>query len=70
MSQGPSGRIVVEIDSLRKRRLYERLSSEGLTFKEWLLRHVDAYVGDEGQVSLFARSSGDVGVPAAEGGRS
>lgn len=53
MSQGPSGRIVVEIDSSRKRQLYARLSEDGLTFKEWLLRHVDAYVGPDGQVGLF-----------------
>ena len=70
MSQGPSGRIVVEIDAQRKRRLYERLAGHDLTFKEWLLRHVDAYVGEEEQVSLFGRAAGATAATVGEGSRS
>jgi hypothetical protein len=70
VSQGPSGRIVVEIDVQRKRRLYEHLAGDDLTFKEWLLRHVDAYVGEEDQVSLFTRQAGASAAPVGEDSRS
>lgn len=70
MSQGPSGRIVVEIDSARKKQLYERLAGDDLTFKQWLLRHIDAYVGAEGQVRLFGAPTTESSALASEGHRS
>jgi hypothetical protein len=49
MPQGPSGRIVVEIDPLQKRALYSALSSEGLTFKQWLQGNIDQYLDHQSQ---------------------
>jgi hypothetical protein len=57
VSQGPSGRIVVEIDPSRKRELYARLEVDGLTLKEWLLRHIEAYLGEPAQVPMFTGPS-------------
>ena len=44
MSRGPSGRIVVEIDPNVKARLYERLETDGATFKTWLLVQIDRFL--------------------------
>jgi hypothetical protein len=57
MSRGPSGRIVVELDPALKNELYVALAVDGLTFKEWLLRQVDAYVHGRNQLRLFAAES-------------
>jgi hypothetical protein len=46
MSRGPSGRIVVELHPEMKSRLYTHLSADGLTFKEWLIRHIARYLAE------------------------
>lgn len=52
MSIGASGRIVVEVDPDVKRQLYSALARNGLTLKEWFLRNVEAYLENDGQISL------------------
>lgn len=54
MSQGPSGRIVVEIDPERKRALYEALSEDGVTFKQWLLKNLEDYLAGHAHRAPFA----------------
>jgi len=53
MVRGKSGRIVLEIDPSLKSDLYEALQKEGLTLKDWFLRHADSYVAQKAQPSLF-----------------
>ena len=53
MVRGRSGRIVLEIDPSLKNDLYEALQEEGLTLKEWFLRHAGSYVAHKAQPSLF-----------------
>jgi len=53
MARGKSGRIVIEIDPSLKSDLYEALQEEGLTLKEWFLRHTGSYLAQKAQPSLF-----------------
>jgi hypothetical protein len=54
MPIGDSGRIVLEIDPGEKQSLYAALAKDGLTLKDWFLRHVGIYLKEGGQLSLFA----------------
>jgi len=45
--------MVVELDPDLKRSLYVELTREGLTFKDWLTREVQRYVGERRQPQLF-----------------
>ena len=53
MARGKSGRIVLEIDPSLKSDLYDALQEEGLTLKEWFLRHTGSYLAQKAQPSLF-----------------
>jgi len=53
MARGKSGRIVIEIDPSLKSDLYEALQEEGLTLKEWFLKHTESYLAQKAQPSLF-----------------
>lgn len=53
MGRGKSGRIVLEIDPALKSDLYEALQEEGITLKEWFLRHTRSYLAQKTQPSLF-----------------
>lgn len=44
MSIGNSGRIVIEIESEKKRHLYSELSRRGISLKGWFLDQVDEYL--------------------------
>ncbi len=46
MPRGKSGRIVIEIDLLRKSNLYTILASENITLKEWFVDQCDKYIAD------------------------
>jgi hypothetical protein len=61
MSRGPSGRIVVEVDPELKSRLYVGLAEENLTFKQWLVQHIDRYLSERAQPTLFGRGLPDSG---------
>ena len=56
MPIGDSGRIVLEIDPNEKQTLYAALSKDGLTLKDWFLRHVGIYLKEQGQLGLFESS--------------
>ena len=57
MARGESGRIVLEIDPSEKQELYDALTRDGMTLKEWFLRRAGEYLRERGQGQLF---SGDV----------
>ena len=46
MSRGPSGRIVVEVDQVLKKRLHAALTLDGTTLKDWFLKQAEAYLTD------------------------
>lgn len=52
MARGQSGRLVLEIDPLLKRRLYARVAGEGRTMKDWFLEQAERYLGGPEQQSL------------------
>ena len=54
MSRGPSGRLVVELEPDLKHELYVALSSDGLTFKDWLTGQVERYISEQRQPLLIA----------------
>jgi hypothetical protein len=49
---GLSGRIVLEIDPIRKRELYSALAKDGMTLKDWFLGRADLYLRDHLQRPL------------------
>ena len=53
MSIGSSGRIVIEVDTDLKKRLYATLEKDDFTLKEWFVRSAMAYLKDVEQPSLF-----------------
>jgi hypothetical protein len=57
MARGESGRIVLEIDPAEKQELYDALTRDGMTLKDWFLRRAGEYLRKRGQGLLF---SGDV----------
>jgi len=54
MSRGPSGRIVAELEPDLKHQLYVALSSDRMTFKEWLVGQAERYISEQRQPTLFA----------------
>lgn len=71
MSRGSGPRMVVELDPDLKRSLYVELAREGLTFKDWLTREVQRYVGERRQPQLFvAESRGTAYIPRTSRERS
>ena len=53
MAKGSSGRLVIEIDPLIKKELYERLGEKGLNMREWFLINANAYLKQNNQSSLL-----------------
>ena len=53
MAKGSSGRLVIEIDPLIKKELYERLGEKGLNMREWFLINANAYLKQNRQSSLL-----------------
>ncbi len=51
MSIGKSGRIVIEINSDLKKRLYSELTYNGLSLKEWFIDSVNNYLISESKKS-------------------
>ncbi len=68
MVRGKSGRIVLEVDPSVKERLYDALSEEGVTLKEWFLRRAIRYISERTQPSLFDPEYRDK-VPPQETGK-
>ena len=61
MVRGASGRIVLEIDPVLKKDLYEALDEDGLTLKEWFIRNTTSYLAHQAQPSLFQQVRDGVG---------
>jgi hypothetical protein len=55
MSRGESGRIVLEIDPADKQALYEAITKDGLTLKNWFLSKAGEYLREKDQLQLFSR---------------
>jgi hypothetical protein len=53
VAKGSSGRLVIEIDPLIKKELYERLGEKGLNMREWFLINANAYLKQNNQSSLL-----------------
>jgi hypothetical protein len=53
MARGESGRIVLEIDPTEKQDLYDALTKDGMTLKDWFLRRAGEYLRERGQGHLF-----------------
>jgi len=45
---------VLEIDPSEKKELYDALTKDGMTLKDWFLRHASSYLRERGQGQLFA----------------
>jgi hypothetical protein len=60
MAQGPSGRIVIEVDTALKRDLHSALAAEGLSLKDWFINQAQNYIAERGQLRLpgIARNAG------------
>lgn len=50
--RGKSGRVVIDMDPAFKRRLYARLSEEGISLKEWFAARAIEYVERDAAVQL------------------
>lgn len=59
MSIGTSGRIVIEVPPETKRELYATLARDGLSLKEWFLRHALDYMSHSCQKKLDLAAHGD-----------
>ena len=53
MAKGSSGRLVIEIDPLIKKELYEKLGEKGLNMREWFLINANAYLKQNKPNSLL-----------------
>lgn len=53
--RGESGRIVIEVDPVMKRRLYSALALSGSTLKEWFVKAAVEYCDETVQPELFAK---------------
>ena len=56
MARGESGRIVLEIDPTEKQELYNALTRDGMTLKDWFLRRATEYLREREQQQLFSPS--------------
>jgi len=71
MARGESGRIVLEIDPAEKHDLYDALTRDGMTLKDWFLRRAEEYLRERGQGQIFgAEAFAEEKVPYRVGGAS
>jgi hypothetical protein len=54
MPVGYSGRVVLEVEPLLKRRLYSTLALEHKTLKDWFIEKAEEYLQSQQQPSLFS----------------
>jgi hypothetical protein len=57
MPIGDSGRIVLEVEPLLKRRLYSALALEHMTLKDWFIARAEEYVQAQQQPGLFGTAT-------------
>ena len=53
MPRTESGRIVVHVDPMLKRRLYAALAMESSTLKEWFTKSVERYLKENTKSAFF-----------------
>lgn len=53
MARGKSGRIVLEIDPLIKRKLYLALEQNQLTLKDWFIKTANIFIDNNLKANLF-----------------
>lgn len=69
MARGESGRIVLEIDPAEKQELYNAVTRDGMTLKDWFLRKATEYLRERGQGQLFSADAlAEAPVPYRTGG--
>ena len=49
MPVGTSNKVIIEMDTEMKQALYAKLKSQGLTMREWFLRHAEAELKNKGK---------------------
>jgi hypothetical protein len=54
MARGSSGRIVLEINPSKKGELYDALTKDGKTLKDWFLGQAEHYLNERKQPSFFS----------------
>jgi hypothetical protein len=57
MAIGESGRIVLEIQPLLKRRLYSALALDHKSLKDWFIARAEEYVQTQQQPGLFGAAT-------------
>ncbi|MBZ5566590.1 MAG: hypothetical protein LAN64_01940 [Acidobacteriia bacterium] len=57
MPIGESGRVVLEIDPLLKRKLYSALALEHMSLKAWFIGKAEEYVQAQQQPTLFGSAA-------------
>ena len=53
MARGGSGRIVLEIEPSEKEELYDAVTKDGMTLKDWFLRKASEYLRERNHPQLF-----------------
>jgi len=64
MAIGDSGRIVLEVEPLLKRRLYSALQLERKSLKDWFIARAEEYVQAQQQPGLFGAATGQLDTKA------
>lgn len=57
MAIGDSGRIVLEVEPLLKRRLYSVLQLEHMSLKDWFIARAEEYMQAQQQPGLFSSAA-------------
>ncbi|MEA9757438.1 hypothetical protein VDG64_21130 [Xanthomonas campestris pv. raphani] len=52
MARGPSGRVVIEIEPLLKKRLYMTLAAQDLTLKDWFINSAEQCIQNGPKTAL------------------
>jgi hypothetical protein len=64
MAIGDSGRIVLEVEPLLKRRLYSALQLERKSLKDWFIARAEEYVQAQQQPGLFGPTTSQLDTKA------
>ena len=59
VARGESGRIVLEIDPGVKQEIYDAVTQDGMTLKDWFLARAEEYMRDRNQLKLFSSKAAE-----------
>ena len=62
MPKGPSGRVVIELDTEFKDELYSALEKEGLNMKQWFVSTASEFLKNRSQLNLQLISADKVSI--------